>query len=614
MRRNFCLCVLMGLMLLGFSSTVVSQFGDPVPRHPKEMDGPINVMTGAIVFSETDIAVPGRGLGIEFTRYYNSEGVSRTYDPSYMGHNWSHSYQWDIRYWPINGGIDGTAVITGSGSKQVFRQNGLRPETGVRATLERVQSGENWTYTYTTRGGTVYRFEQPEGVTTTRNVLTEISDPNGNSVKLHYEAAPETPRRSWHKPRLVAVEDPQGRILKFYYGVRIDDRDYPRLISKIEFGLGTPQALTTVYQTVNYSHSRPISRVLLTSSTQQLGSGDPRGASLTTQYEYGYRSWIVAVVSPLGYRTEFKLPLHYSSGWGHVRVRDVPPDDSTDGDVLYDRRYYYVRKRASNYYRYRMYAATMDPDDTGSRKHAYNYYSSFGRVYRMNQIYAGTPYSSWSWSYSSRNVSRARYHDARNDDNVSYSYTTDDIANYKTHWRYKLDYKGTNAVHNVRMGNPTKWEQIELISNNYFRYTALRKWEADYETTYNRPIWQIDSMGHKTTFTYDTKGNLTEQRSKANTGTQPHAVDHDIVTTHAYDAYGNRIKTTFMPGTTQEKVVETVYDSTHHTYPIEGQDDRHRGRRGSCRQDQVRMGPESRVENGGHRCAGEAYRIRLLER
>ena len=97
----------------------------------------------------------------------------------------------------------------------------------------------------------------------------------------------------------------------------------------------------------------------------------------------------------------------------------------------------------------------------------------------------------------------------------------------------------------------------------------LRTWTADYETTFNRPTWQIDAMGHKTTFTYDSKGNLTESRSKANTGTQPHAVDHDIVITHQYDSYGNRTKTTFMPGTSEEKVVETVYDSTHHTYPIE---------------------------------------------
>ena len=117
------------------------------------------------------------------------------------------------------------------------------------------------------------------------------------------------------------------------------------------------------------------------------------------------------------------------------------------------------------------------------------------------------------------------------------------------------------------MGNPTKWEQLNPANTN----VILRKWEADYETKFNRPIWQIDPMGHKTTFTYDTNGNLTEQRSKANTGTQPHAVSRDIITKHAYDSYGNRTKTTFMPGTTQEKVVKTVYDSTHNAYPIEVQ-------------------------------------------
>ena len=69
-------------------------------------------------------------------------------------------------------------------------------------------------------------------------------------------------------------------------------------------------------------------------------------------------------------------------------------------------------------------------------------------------------------------------------------------------------------------------------------------------------------MGHKTEFSYDGNGNLTEVKSKANTGTQSHAIDHDIITTHEYDSYGNRTKTTFMPGTTQEKVVETVYDTT----------------------------------------------------
>ena len=157
----------------------------------------------------------------------------------------------------------------------------------------------------------------------------------------------------------------------------------------------------------------------------------------------------------------------------------------------------------------------------------------------------------FNWSYDDkRNVIRAYY---------------EDEANSEVKWAYKIYYAGTNAAHNKQMGNATKWEQVE---SNSPHMAVTRKWEADYETTYNRPIWQIDAMGHKTEFTYDGNGNLTEVKSKANTGTQSHAIGHDIITTHEYDSYGNRTKTTFMPGTTQEKVVETVYDTTHSTYPV----------------------------------------------
>ena len=445
----------------------------------------------------------------------------------------------------------------------------MRPESGVRATLELVQSGETSTYIYTTRGGIRYKFETVASTSSSKYVLTEISDPNGNRVTLHYEAAPESSAGSNSYPRLVAVEDTQGRILKFYYGLTIDDVVYPRYITKIEFGLGTPQALTTVYQTVNYSYSRFANDKysnspyynFLTSVAHQLGSGDPRGSEVKTQYEYAsyqlFQSrnyytfgYLSAVVSPLGYRTEFDNNTVYVF---RVRIRDLPPDANTDGAVLYWRRYRNYRYRSNG----TTYGSAAYHGSGNRQRRYYNYsISSQGQVMLLRlygRVYGGLYGGNMAWGYSNRNLASASHYERRNYRNQ-----------YK--WRYKLYYEGANATHNGQMGNATKWEQVETTSP----YTAVtRKWEADYETTYNRPIWQIDSMGHRTEFTYDANGNLTEQRSKANTGTQPHAVDHDIVTTHAYDAYGNRIKTTFMPDTTQEKVVETVYDSTHHTYPIE---------------------------------------------
>ncbi len=577
MRRNSCFCVLMGLMLLGFSSAVVSQFGDPVPRYPQEMDGPVNMINGALVFSETDIAVPGRRLGLEFTRYHNSDSLYWR-GSSDVGHRWSHSYRWHL---------SAATIYTGSGSRQRFTKSvtgtqiEFRPESGVRATLKLVQSGEKKVFIYTTRGGIRYKFEKLDNLIPKPYILydfsyalTEISDPNGNRLRLHYEAAPDGAATRYY-PRLVAVEDTLGRILKFYYGVQIDDVDYPRLISKIEFGLGTPQALTTVYQTVTYGYSRdPRGRTpnpkgyynRLTSVARQLGSGDPRDTELSTQYEYNRSSsynwrnfgYLTAVVSPLGYRTEFDI-----SGRKvfRVRIEDALNSDETDGDVLYVRDY-------SWYGSTRGYAYNKDPEGTSnSRRHYYRYDVYSGHITSLHHGFGlpgwGAHYLS-NWRYFNRTLTGVIHYD--------YGDTILHRGSYylRRKFEYSIRYKGSNAAHNLQMGNPTKWEQYEpSYTNRISSPVTLRKWEADYETTYNRPIWQIDPMGHKTTFTYDDNGNLTEQRSKANTGTQPHAVNHDIVTTHAYDAYGNRIKTTFMPGTTQEKVVETVYDSTHHTYPIE---------------------------------------------
>ncbi|MBI1923109.1 hypothetical protein HYR99_02550 [Candidatus Poribacteria bacterium] len=46
------------------------------------MDGPVHIPTGYLHHSETDLAIPGRGLGVEFTRYYASYYVS---DPTENG-------------------------------------------------------------------------------------------------------------------------------------------------------------------------------------------------------------------------------------------------------------------------------------------------------------------------------------------------------------------------------------------------------------------------------------------------------------------------------------------------------------------------------------------------
>ena len=375
-------------------------------------------------------------------------------------------------------------------------------------------------------------------------VLTEISDRNGNTLTLHYENAPDASPTS-STSRLVAVEDGLGRFLKFYYDLEIGGTSHPRYISKIEYGLGTAQSLTTVYQTIKYTQTETV-HIWLASVRRQLETNDPLGTELVTQYEYNSAHGVSVITTPLGHRTE----IEYAFINGKSKVMRVRVEDGGTDAVLHERQY------GNGSYLFDGHAYDRNSQND-KRRDGYHYtVSSAGQISALKpQQWPNPPYSStnnstdigsFNWSYDDKtNVETASYE-----------------ADSETKWHYTIEYAGTNAVHNEQMGNATKREQ--LVNG-----TVMRKWEADYETTFNRPIWQVDALGHRTEFSYDDKGNLTETRSKANTGTQAHAIGHDIITTYEYDRYGNRTKTTFMPDTSQEKVVETVYDPTHSTYPIE---------------------------------------------
>ena len=165
---------LIPIILLLVVSSAFGQFTggyeDLVPRYPNQMDGRVNMVKGRFSFAATDLVVPGRGLSLEFTRYYHGTAVSPMYR-SYLGQGWSHSYQWQLNY---ERKTDAAVVenywhiITGSGAQQSFkdiasRADGaiptgatLTPEPGVRASLKCTTAG---VFIYTTKSGIKYQFE-----------------------------------------------------------------------------------------------------------------------------------------------------------------------------------------------------------------------------------------------------------------------------------------------------------------------------------------------------------------------------------------------------------------------------------------------------------------------
>ena len=120
-RRGF---LTLSIILLLVASSAFGQFGNPVPQSPNAMDGMVNMANNrTLYFAETDLTVPGRGLGVELTRYFNSVG-SRFYANSYIGrYHWTHNYQWRLESTSNLYGLGRTyvSVIPGSGARQRFK-------------------------------------------------------------------------------------------------------------------------------------------------------------------------------------------------------------------------------------------------------------------------------------------------------------------------------------------------------------------------------------------------------------------------------------------------------------------------------------------------------------
>ena len=397
LKTGFQLLPFILLLVVSSAFAQFTAYEDLVPRYPNQMDGRVNMAKGRFSFAATDLVVPGRGLSLEFTRYYHGTAVLSSYR-SYLGQGWSHTYQWELDY---ENRSDGNFwhVITSSGAQQSFKDlpgrvagvipagATLTPEPGVRASLECTAAG---VFIYTTKSGIKYKFEHYPANAMTKTyenyVLTAISDRNGNTLTLHYENAPDASPTS-STSRLVAVEDALGRFLKFYYDLEIAGTSYPRYISKIEYGLGTAQTLTTVYQTIKYTQTQTIF-IWLSSVRRQLEANDPLGAELVTQYQYDSSHGVSVITTPLEHRTE----IDYASIDSKSQVMRVRVEDGSTGTVLHERQY----GNGSNLFNGRAY----NRNSTDERRDGYHYtVSSAGRITALKvQQWPNPPYSSTSTS------------------------------------------------------------------------------------------------------------------------------------------------------------------------------------------------------------------------
>jgi RHS repeat-associated protein len=180
---------------------------------------PVNTATGNYYLQRTDLALPGRGTPVVFTRTYNSQ------DPysGPLGVGWTHTYNVSLVE-----GTDGVVTVKhADGREERYAPQGggqyICETPGIFSVLQKNSDGS---FVLTFKNLSQYRFGQAGSLTAivdrNANVVTlsyggdgnlrTITDTVGRSVALTYDGS----------NRIVQLMDPIGRIVRYAYDTQGD--------------------------------------------------------------------------------------------------------------------------------------------------------------------------------------------------------------------------------------------------------------------------------------------------------------------------------------------------------------------------------------------------------
>ena len=155
---------------------------------------PVNTATGDYNETATDLAINGRGPGLEMTRTYSSLAAEAG-ESSVLGPGWAFAYGMKLSL----DGLGSATVTNGNGSKTKFDPGPSGFVAPPRILAKLVENGDG-TYTYTVKGRSTYTFNAA-------GALTGIVDINGNKTTLAYNGTGQ----------LQTATDVSGRSLSFSY-------------------------------------------------------------------------------------------------------------------------------------------------------------------------------------------------------------------------------------------------------------------------------------------------------------------------------------------------------------------------------------------------------------
>ncbi len=199
-----------------------TQYGSENPSalgHPHPTCGdPVSCATGNFSEAQTDLSVGGRGVGLDLTRYYNSQAGAEG-AKSAFGYGWTSSFSDHLVVEKVS---KKATLVQGNGSTVVFLEGEGGSFTAPAWTQDTLSGTAEAGYTLTLADQVKYKFAGAGGR------LESVTDRDGNATTLGYSEAGRletitdpTARKitlSYNAEGLVeSAKDPLGHTVKYVY-------------------------------------------------------------------------------------------------------------------------------------------------------------------------------------------------------------------------------------------------------------------------------------------------------------------------------------------------------------------------------------------------------------
>ena len=520
------------------------------PDHPHSKCGePVSCATGNFFESQTDLAIGGRGVGLDLTRSYNSQAAAAG-EHGVFGYGWSSSFGDQL---VVDESSKLATLHQADGSTVSFIEDGGGTFTAPVGTQDSLKGSSTEGYILTLADQTKYQFNgsgQLESVTDrdgnettlsyTSGQLRTITDPSGRKITLAYNG----------EGLVESATDPMGNTVKYTY-------ESGNLKSVTMPGEGSPR-----WQ-FKYDGSHQLTEMV-----------DGRGGKTTNSYDGSNR--VVSQTDPMGHTLKFEYET-FQTKITNEATGDVTDEYFTSGDEPSSiTRGYGTSSAATEFFTYNEGGYVTSVTDGNGHTTTYTYNGAGDKTSMTDPDGDET-----KWTYDSTHdvlttttpkgetttierdgdgnpIKISRPAPASKTQITKYKYTADGELESVTDplsrkWEYEYDSYGDRSGEIDPEGDKRTWEYNEdsqeiatvsprgnVVGGEPSKYTT--KIERDAQ---GRAIKVTDPLGHTTKYTYDGDGNL-ETQTDGNSHT----------TTYTYNADNEPTKVKEPNGT----VTETGYN------------------------------------------------------